>query len=295
MKKRAFTLIELLVVIAIIAILAAILFPVFAQAKVAAKKTQALSNIKQQGTGTMIYLADYDDKFPSAWATYNSAGSFAYWWSYGATVPAGWADPSTLYLEEEDKIQWANSTQPYRKNFQMLEMPGQVSVPVNFPFAPGKKSKSKVGFSMNGFLNNYDHTAIAQVSRTPLFWQDDDNWDGLAWANPYMQCTGTGPCRYSSIDDCNIQSGVGNPAFCTNMWAGLKFFRYGRGAVVVYSDTSARSVIYGHKIGAPAAPTTPYHKTNPHRYYSADGTGNSPYYCGTKLVECLFAPDIEDK
>ncbi len=61
MKKNAFTLIELLVVIAIIAILAAILFPVFAQAKVAAKKTQSLSNIKQIGTGIMIYATDVDD------------------------------------------------------------------------------------------------------------------------------------------------------------------------------------------------------------------------------------------
>lgn len=62
MKTRAFTLIELLVVIAIIAILAAILFPVFAQAKVAAKKTQSLSNVKQIATGLMIYTADYDDR-----------------------------------------------------------------------------------------------------------------------------------------------------------------------------------------------------------------------------------------
>src|ERR1700716_4080994 len=59
--KRAFTLIELLVVIAIIAILAAILFPVFAQAKLAAKKTSDLSNLKQIGLGTKIYLSDYDD------------------------------------------------------------------------------------------------------------------------------------------------------------------------------------------------------------------------------------------
>ncbi len=59
--KSGFTLIELLVVIAIIAILAAILFPVFAQAKAAAKKTQALSNLKQIGTALHIYVADYDD------------------------------------------------------------------------------------------------------------------------------------------------------------------------------------------------------------------------------------------
>ena len=64
MKKAAFTLIELLVVIAIIAILAAILFPVFAQAKEAAKKTQCLSNKKQIATSTLIYCADHDDYFP---------------------------------------------------------------------------------------------------------------------------------------------------------------------------------------------------------------------------------------
>jgi prepilin-type N-terminal cleavage/methylation domain-containing protein/prepilin-type processing-associated H-X9-DG protein len=61
MKKRAFTLIELLVVIAIIAILAAILFPVFAQAKLAAKKTASLSNIKQVALGGILYSTDYDD------------------------------------------------------------------------------------------------------------------------------------------------------------------------------------------------------------------------------------------
>ncbi|MBN9501130.1 MAG: hypothetical protein BGO01_14125 [Armatimonadetes bacterium 55-13] len=68
-KFKAFTLIELLVVIAIIAILAAILFPVFAQAKAAAKKTQCLSNNKQIGTSLMMYAGDYDDYFPT-WSEY---------------------------------------------------------------------------------------------------------------------------------------------------------------------------------------------------------------------------------
>ncbi|MCB8932370.1 MAG: prepilin-type N-terminal cleavage/methylation domain-containing protein [Fimbriimonadaceae bacterium] len=62
--KRAFTLIELLVVIAIIAILAAILFPVFAQAKTAAKKAVSISNQKQIGLAVIMYASDYDDIYP---------------------------------------------------------------------------------------------------------------------------------------------------------------------------------------------------------------------------------------
>ena len=66
MKSRAFTLIELLVVIAIIAILAAILFPVFAQAKAAAKRTACMSNMKQVGIGLYLYVQDADDALPMA-------------------------------------------------------------------------------------------------------------------------------------------------------------------------------------------------------------------------------------
>jgi prepilin-type N-terminal cleavage/methylation domain-containing protein/prepilin-type processing-associated H-X9-DG protein len=65
LKKRAFTLIELLVVIAIIAILAAILFPVFAQAREKARQTSCLANLKQWGAGFMQYTQDYDETFPS--------------------------------------------------------------------------------------------------------------------------------------------------------------------------------------------------------------------------------------
>jgi prepilin-type N-terminal cleavage/methylation domain-containing protein len=64
LHRRAFTLIELLVVIAIIAILAAILFPVFAQARESARQTSCLSNMKQIGIGLMMYTGDYDEQYP---------------------------------------------------------------------------------------------------------------------------------------------------------------------------------------------------------------------------------------
>lgn len=83
--RRAFTLIELLVVIAIIAILAAILFPVFAQAKEAAKKTTEISNFNQIGKATAMYTADWDDHFFMSNTGGNSNG-----WGFGPpdTVPA---------------------------------------------------------------------------------------------------------------------------------------------------------------------------------------------------------------
>ncbi|MGE0001935.1 MAG: prepilin-type N-terminal cleavage/methylation domain-containing protein [Fimbriimonadaceae bacterium] len=76
--KRAFTLIELLVVIAIIAILAAILFPVFANAKIAAKKTQSLSNLRQIGLAWQLYNSDFDGTIVRV-AT-SAAGKSYYWW-----------------------------------------------------------------------------------------------------------------------------------------------------------------------------------------------------------------------
>src|SRR5438105_13500688 len=64
-RRVAFTLIELLVVIAIIAILAAILFPVFAQARDKARQAACLSNLKQVGSGLAMYVQDYDERLPN--------------------------------------------------------------------------------------------------------------------------------------------------------------------------------------------------------------------------------------
>lgn len=105
MRNRAFTLIELLVVIAIIAILAAILFPVFAQAKVAAKKTANLSNMKQDITSSLMYSTDVDDKACPLQVS-----------------PGGYND---VFLANPENIvqNRGQLIQPYMKNMQLLRDP----------------------------------------------------------------------------------------------------------------------------------------------------------------------------
>jgi len=108
-----FTLIELLVVIAIIAILAAILFPVFAQAREAARKASCQSNLKQIGNGWLMYAQDYDERAPiNTWNT-NTFGV------------AGDQDPS-------DGGRWSNQImfiriQPYVKNLDILHCPSDAN------------------------------------------------------------------------------------------------------------------------------------------------------------------------
>ena len=104
--KKAFTLIELLVVIAIIAILAAILFPVFAQAKLAAKKAVDLSNMKQMGLGLMMYANDNDDVAPQAS------------WEFKGTALGNPMNPKGKY-----QVHWTYTLQPYIKNYSIFIAP----------------------------------------------------------------------------------------------------------------------------------------------------------------------------
>ncbi len=101
-NKGGFTLIELLVVIAIIAILAAILFPVFAQAREKARTISCLSNLKQMGTAFTMYLQDYDEVVLPRYSACPSTG------------PAPTPDAPTL---------WTNTIQPYIKNKQVFICP----------------------------------------------------------------------------------------------------------------------------------------------------------------------------
>src|SRR5436190_7627101 len=103
--RRGFTLIELLVVIAIIAVLAAILFPVFAQAREKARQTGCTSNLKQISLATMMYLQDYDETYP-VWP-----------WTPERQIPR---PDGTIY---QGKVVWPLLYMPYVKNQAVFQCP----------------------------------------------------------------------------------------------------------------------------------------------------------------------------
>lgn len=194
--KSGFTLIELLVVIAIIAILAAILFPVFAQARAQARKTVCLSNLKQLALGTMMYVQDYDEAFP---VRFGSASS--------GSAP------------------WAESIQPYVKNKQIAACPDMIPEVQRNAFLG---TYGWMGYGMNTYLwvNATSATGPATLASLPspaqTAMQADSTFDDfsprarrrgrVAWANtpsgsPYTLPCSTVRTRHGNADGNNLTGG----------------------------------------------------------------------------------------
>ena len=137
-RRSAFTLIELLVVIAIIAILAAILFPVFARARENARRASCQSNLKQLALGIEQYKNDYDTKYP------------------------GFGQPGNLG--------WAQNVQPYLKSLQILQCPSEpTGAPDYSQPLPALMADDKLcDYFYNASLTNYDpnNTQLANYGRS---------------------------------------------------------------------------------------------------------------------------------
>ena len=156
--RRAFTLIELLVVIAIIAILAAILFPVFAQAREKARQTACLSNLKQIGTGLAMYTQDYDEMLAGnhLGAPHSNAGD------------AGMRPRTDIGFLDIDETRvrrnWARDVQPYIKNTPIYECPN--SLPRSSWSTPSdyEETRHPRGANVNYMLNGITSTkALAAI------------------------------------------------------------------------------------------------------------------------------------
>lgn len=288
-SKRAFTLIELLVVIAIIAILAAILFPVFAQAKEAAKKTSTLSNFKQLGTSVHIYIADQDDRFPLSFGT-DGATSLPRWDAYHR-VPQNWdntAPFNTQTRQDEDAQFWANAMMPYVKNLEIFSQNGVPKTQNAGIYANAVRARAQMGVTYNGMLHGWSGTAIAEPSKLPLVWAGmmKQNRDGVSRSSPTLLCDAPtpGPCIFtpggrpmagnSDPTYGYVWWGFGTPATYFTTWI------YGRGMVFANADSSARFRTLNSAIYPAASNNT---NESPFSQFQNNGVPGAPYW----MTDCV--------
>ena len=284
--KKAFTLIELLVVIAIIAILAAILFPVFAQAKEAAKKTADLSNIKQLGTANAIYQGDNDDLFPLQ-AGQDLTGVWGY--NFNKYVPYDWAGANSTPAA---RLQYSqgfalNTIQPYVKNYDMLSNPGASAIEYQptTTIAAGK-SKYTTNYAFNGLLTAYSSTAIASVAKLPVWTEANGKIAGKGWgfANPALTCTtANAGCTYVPCGG----TGNGSTSGMYSTYNGGSYWIYSQGQNWGLADSHAKF----RRVGATLAPGASDWRTDPWTSYNSNGTAGSYWYDGCHAW--LFRPDYD--
>ncbi|MEZ0327196.1 MAG: prepilin-type N-terminal cleavage/methylation domain-containing protein [Fimbriimonas sp.] len=292
---KAFTLIELLVVIAIIAILAAILFPVFAQAKEAAKKTADLNNLKQIGTSVQMYIADSDDVLPLA-----QGNDGTQWkWGQGHKVPADWNAGDSEAVKEASRVFVFNAMQSYMKNTQILNSPAgsDVAYTVGNPPQP-TGNVVKTTYTFNGLLSSYPSGGIQFNSIVPLFWagRGRRSTPGYAFSNPSLMCTNPAqPCSY-------VPAHAGCSSGNNGDWSFVALTKEGTNAVsiqlftggqnYVYNDTSARFRKNGNNTGNVTDP-----KIDPFARYEvgSNAVPAKPWMTGDadRCHAYMFRPDYD--
>ncbi len=201
--KRAFTLIELLVVIAIIAILAAILFPVFAQAKLAAKKTASLSNLKQIDLAWLMYSGDYDDFTMPAYYSQNSFASTYWWWGYQA--PPLPVDLTQGFMQPYAKSQGINADPAFLNSVQVNNL-GSLGYGYNDDYL----TVADANYNQNGI----SYSQVQEPASTLAF-ATSAQWDNFSAGGPYLQ--GVGLIDAPSYNDPTLHgryAGQGVVAWC---------------------------------------------------------------------------------
>ena len=179
MKRRAFTLIELLVVIAIIAILAAILFPVFAKAREKARQATCTSNLRQIGIALAMYRSDSDeinavyrlcphlglagDVCGNTSTAYSGAGEK--WWAPYDNTLGGTASPTTIYPDSDYVGDNAGLIQPYVKSLAIFKCPS-ASPPLQVGYAMSYISHGPMG-KADGYVQNPGVMIVWDHAKTP--------------------------------------------------------------------------------------------------------------------------------